>query len=77
MKPSEVRVANPSKAVIALVALVAIVILMAIDRIEGQAGVGLLGLIVGYSVGNGVGAASGKQITPIFDNKKNLAEEDE
>ena len=61
------RLSNPPKAFIVLAALVCITILMLFDRITSEAGVGLMGLIVGYGIGNGVAAKQGDPITPIFD----------
>lgn len=60
---------NPPKALIVLTALVCVTILMLTSRIEPETGAGLLGLIVGYGIGNGIAAAQGDPIKPIFDTK--------
>lgn len=57
---------NVSKATIALAALVALTVLMALERIDQSAGVGLLGLVVGYAVGNGITAKTGHGAEPII-----------
>lgn len=57
---------NVSKATIALAALIALTVLMALQRIDEAAGVGLLGLVVGYAVGNGIAAKTGTGSEPII-----------
>jgi hypothetical protein len=57
---------NVSKATIALAALVALTVLMALEKIDQAAGVGLLGLVVGYAVGNGIAAKTGTGSEPII-----------
>lgn len=64
------KIANPSKALIALVALVCLTVLRALDRIDQASFNGLAGLIVGYAVGNGMGAAKGDKAPPIFEKKR-------
>jgi len=61
---------NPPKALIALVAMVCLTVLMAINAIPDEAGVGLLGSIVGYSIGNGVQARKGADVEPIIRKKQ-------
>jgi hypothetical protein len=61
---------NPSKALIALVGLVCITILLGLGRIPTEAGTGMIGTILGYAVGNGIAAKSGKPVTPIIGTKK-------
>jgi len=61
-----VKLVNPTKATIALVGMVCLTILMALNAIPSEAGVGLLGSIVGYAIGNGVQARKGEAVTPIF-----------
>jgi hypothetical protein len=46
--------------------LVCITILMITNTIESDSGLGLLGLIVGYAVGNGIAARSGQPVEPII-----------
>ena len=60
---------NPPKALIAMVAMIVIAVLMIADSIANEAGTGMLGTIVGYAVGNGIAAKSGKQVEPIIGNK--------
>lgn len=57
---------NPSKAFIALAGMVCITILLAVNRIPTEAGTGMLGTILGYAVGNGIAAKSGKGSSPII-----------
>lgn len=57
---------NPPKALIALASLFVIAGLMIVDAISTDAGTGLLGLIVGYSTGNGLAARSNKPVEPII-----------
>jgi hypothetical protein len=59
-------IVNPSKAVIALVAMLCITVLMITNSIGSDAGLGLLGSIVGYAIGNGIAAASHAKVTPII-----------
>lgn len=59
-------IVNPPKAFIALVALVCITVLMVTQRIPSEAGVGMLGLIIGYAVGNGIAARAGDDVQPII-----------
>ena len=53
------NIANPSKALIALVALVCVTILLATNSVDQSAGTGLIGMIAGYAVGNGIAARRG------------------
>lgn len=57
---------NPPKFYIVMLALVCISILMMTDTIESDAGLGLLGLIVGYGVGNGIAARQNEPVEPIL-----------
>ena len=60
------NIANPSKAMIALVALVCVTILLATNSVDQSAGTGLIGMIAGYAVGNGIAARRGEEVTPII-----------
>lgn len=60
---------NPPKALIAMVAMIVIAVLMVADSIANEAGTGMLGTIVGYAVGNGIAAKSGKNVDPIIGKK--------
>jgi len=60
---------NPPKALIAMVAMIVIAILMIADSIASEAGTGMLGTIVGYAVGNGIAAKTGKTVEPIIGKK--------
>jgi hypothetical protein len=57
---------NPSKALIALVALVCMTVLLAVGAIETDQGLPIITMIVGYSVGNGMAALTGKPVEPII-----------
>ena len=63
------NIQNPSKAMIALVALVCITVLLAVNAIDQSAGTGLIGMIAGYAVGNGIAARKGEDVTPIIGRK--------
>lgn len=63
------NIANPSKAMLALAAMVCITILLAVERIPTEAGTGLLGSLLGYIIGNGIGAKQGVSIDPIIGRK--------
>ena len=61
---------NPPKALIVLVAIICITVLMAVGKIDQSAGTGMLGTIVGYSVGNSIRPKGGEQVPPIMSKKK-------
>jgi hypothetical protein len=63
------NLANPPKALIAMVAMIVIAVLMVSDSIASEAGTGMLGSIVGYAIGNGVAAKTGKDVQPIIGKK--------
>jgi membrane protein YqaA with SNARE-associated domain len=54
-----VKITNPTKAGLALAAMVMLTVLMSTNAIAPEAGTGLLGSIVGYIIGNGVGSKAG------------------
>lgn len=60
------NIANPSKALLALSAMICITVLLAVERIPTEAGTGLLGSLLGYIIGNGIGAKQGVPIDPII-----------
>lgn len=64
------NLANPSKAMIALAGMICITILLAVDRIPSEAGVGMIGTIIGYAVGNGIAARQGVPVSPIIGPKE-------
>jgi hypothetical protein len=64
------RIQNPSKALIALVALVCVTVLMALGKIDETGGMGIIGMITGYSVGNGVGAMKRQDTSGMFGPKE-------
>lgn len=64
-----VNIQNPSKAMIALVALICITVLLTVNAIDQSAGTGLIGMIAGYAVGNGIAARKGEDVTPIIGRK--------
>lgn len=63
------NIANPSKAMIALVALICVTILLSTNSVDQSAGTGLIGMIAGYAVGNGIAARRGDEVTPIIGRK--------
>lgn len=64
------NIANPSKALIALVALVCVTALLVTESVDQSAGTGLIGMIAGYAVGNGIAARRGDEVTPIIGKKE-------
>ena len=60
---------NPPKALIVLVAIICITVLMAVGKIDQSAGTGMLGTIVGYSVGNSIRPKNGEIVPPILGKK--------
>lgn len=63
------KIANPSKAMIALVGLICITVLMAIGKLDMANGMPVLTLIIGYAVGNGIAARTGEPVQPIIGRK--------
>lgn len=63
-------VTNPPKAFIALIGLVCLTVLLAIGAIDKATGTGMIGTILGYAVGNGIAAKSGKPVEPIIGHKE-------
>jgi hypothetical protein len=61
-----VRIANPSKAFIALVGLICITVLIAIGKVDMSQGMPVITLVIGYAVGNGIAARSGEPVQPII-----------
>lgn len=62
------NITNPPKALIVLVAMICITVLMSTNKIDQSAATGLLGSIVGYSIGNGI---RGTSDTPPIVSRKN------
>lgn len=56
---------NPTKAFLALVGLICLTVLLALGSISESTGTGMIGTIIGYVVGNTVGARSKTPIDPI------------
>ena len=65
------RIANPSKAFIALVGLICITVLIAIGKVDMSQGMPVITLVIGYAVGNGIAARSGEPVQPIIGPKAN------
>jgi hypothetical protein len=61
---------NPTKAFLALVGLICITVLLAINAISEATGTGMIGTIIGYVVGNTVGAKTNTPIEPIVGPKE-------
>ena len=57
---------NPPKAFIVVLSLLCITVLLLTKTIEAESGLGLIGLIVGYAIGNGIAAKQGDPIEPIL-----------
>ena len=60
---------NPSKALIALVGLICLTVLLAVNAIPNEAGIGMIGSILGYAIGNGIAAKAGVPVEPIIGKK--------
>ena len=60
------HIANPTKAFLALVGFICITLLLAFDSISEATGTGMLGTLLGYIVGNGIGARAGMKADPII-----------
>jgi hypothetical protein len=60
---------NPPKALIALVALICMTLLLATGKIATDQGLPVITMIVGYSVGNGMAAMTGKPVDPLIKKK--------
>ena len=69
MGTTDMTLANPSKALIALVALILISGLMAIEAIDTATGMPVFTMIVGYAIGNGMAAKQGVPVDPIIGQK--------
>ena len=61
---------NPPKALIALVALVCMTVLLGLGKVDTSQGLPVVTMIVGYSVGNGLAAMTGKPVDPIIKKKE-------
>lgn len=61
---------NPPKALIALVALICMTLLLATGKIATDQGLPVITMIVGYSVGNGMAAMTGKPVDPLIKKKE-------
>lgn len=64
--PNQINLNNPPKFYIVILSLICITVLLVTNTIDSDAGLGLLGLIVGYGVGNGIAARQGEPIEPII-----------
>ena len=60
---------NPPKALIALVALICMTVLLGLGKVDTSQGLPVVTMIVGYSVGNGMAALTGKPVDPIIKKK--------
>lgn len=63
------NITNPPKALIVLVAMICITTLMITNKIDQSAATGLLGSIVGYSIGNSIRPKNNEVIPPIISKK--------
>ncbi len=61
---------NQPKLLIILLSIVCITVLMSLGKLDQSAGTGMLGSIVGYSIGNSVRPKNGEQVPPIITRKK-------
>ena len=61
---------NQPKLLIILLSIVCITVLMAVGKLDQSAGTGMLGSIVGYSIGNSVRPKDGSQVPAIISRKK-------
>ena len=63
---TDLNLNNPPKFYIVILSLICITLLILLGAIESESGLGLLGLIVGYAVGNGIAAKQGEPVDPII-----------
>ena len=66
----QLDVNNPPKMIVVVMSLICVTILLVTGTIEGEAGLGLLGMIVGYGVGNGIAAKQGQPVEPMIGVRK-------
>lgn len=66
MTGNSLNLNNPPKFYIVILSLLCITVLMIVGTIDSDAGLGLLGLIVGYAVGNGIAARDGDPVEPMI-----------
>ena len=66
MPTSSLTVNNPAKLLGLLVLAACITVLLITGSISSDAGVGLLGGLVGYVTGNGIAARRGEPVEPII-----------
>lgn len=59
-------IVNQPKAVLAALLVVALTVLLAIRPEYADAAFGLMGLIVGYAIGNGIEARNGRDAPPLI-----------
>ena len=64
------NITNQPKLLIILLSILCITILMAVGKLDQSAGTGMLGSIVGYSIGNSVRPKDGSQVPGIVSKKK-------
>ncbi len=57
---------NPPKFVGVLMAMVLLTVVFGIDKLTEAAYVGLMGMLVGYLVGNGIAARQGEVVEPVL-----------
>ena len=67
---SRMILSNQPKLLIILLSIVCITVLMSLGKLDQSAGTGMLGSIVGYSIGNSVRPKNGEQVPPIISRKK-------
>lgn len=60
------NVNNAPKLVGILLAMLCLTFLFAIDKLTESGYIGLMGLIIGYLVGNGVAAQRGEPVEPVL-----------
>jgi len=60
------NVNNPPKLIGILLAMVLLTVVFALDKLSESGYIGLMGLIVGYLVGNGIAARDGTTVQPII-----------
>lgn len=55
---------------VVLLALICLTLLLLTRSVSPEAGLGLIGLIVGYGVGNGIAAKNNEPVDPIFGERR-------
>ena len=65
----DLSIYNNSKLIFSMLVIICVTGLLIANRITDVAGVGLIGTVSGYILGNGVAAITGHKVDPIIGNR--------